>query len=52
MYEPEISTELRRILHVYRMEIQDTRKKVCPQMASAGVLKTEAAFIISKRGEL
>jgi hypothetical protein len=31
------------------MEIQETRNKIYFQMANAEVLKTEAAFMISKR---
>jgi hypothetical protein len=43
------NTEKRRILHMYRMEIQETRKKIYFQMANGELLKTDAAFMISKR---
>jgi hypothetical protein len=45
------SIKKRRILHVYRMEIQETTKKIHFQMANREVLKTDAAFMISKRGK-
>jgi hypothetical protein len=34
VYKPEKGTEKRRILHVYRMEIKETRKKIYLQMAN------------------